>query len=77
MPPSSRLASLAAAAVAFSSLTPRSHPQKFGPAWAWPVYEGCIHPGVAGAPKGSGEDSASMILMEEMYAQYWSEQFGC
>ena len=50
---------------------------KLGPAWAWPVYEGCIHPGVAGAPNGSGEDSASMVLMEEMYNQYWSDQFGC
>jgi hypothetical protein len=53
--------------------------EKLGPSWAWPVYEGCIHPGVAGAPKGSGEDSASMIvmMMEEMYSQYWSSQFGC
>jgi hypothetical protein len=51
--------------------------EKLGPSWAWPVYEGCIHPGVAGAPKGSGEDSASMIVMEEMYSQYWSAEFGC
>eukprot|EP00518_Triparma_eleuthera_P002453 CAMPEP_0182461312 /NCGR_PEP_ID=MMETSP1319-20130603/5924_1 /TAXON_ID=172717 /ORGANISM="Bolidomonas pacifica, Strain RCC208" /LENGTH=283 /DNA_ID=CAMNT_0024660583 /DNA_START=25 /DNA_END=873 /DNA_ORIENTATION=- len=45
--------------------------EKLGPSWAWPVYEGCIHPGVAGAPEGSAENSASMVLMEEMYAQYW------
>lgn len=40
-----------------------------GPNWAWPDYEGCIHPGIL--PHGDTKLSAAEMLMEEMYNQYW------
>ncbi|GMH97696.1 hypothetical protein TrST_g149 [Triparma strigata] len=48
---------------------------KLGPHWAWPDYEGCIHPGIL--PHGDAKLSAAEMLMEEMYNQYWSEAYSC